>query len=95
VSTAQIVDYSIGITASVLVTVLALVYSRRALLKIQVCSFLAISSFECAACCGLSTLSCGSSAPVQHTHADMYQAARPPCIGKCRLERRLMTLRRQ
>ena len=35
VSTLQIIDYTLGITASVVVTVLALVYSRRALLKIQ------------------------------------------------------------
>ena len=35
VSKLQIIDYTIGITASVVVTVLALVYSRRALLKIQ------------------------------------------------------------
>ena len=66
VSTAQIVDYSIGITASVLVTVLALVYSRRALLKIQVCSFSAIPSFECflvAACQPKYLLLSTSSAP--------------------------------
>ena len=35
VSKLQIIDYTIGITASIVVTVLALVYARRALLKIQ------------------------------------------------------------
>ena len=34
-STVQIVDYSLGITASIIVTVVAFVYSRRALRKIE------------------------------------------------------------
>ena len=73
VSTVQIVDYSIGITASILVTVLALVYSRRALLKIQVCGFSRLPCFICASCCGLSTWIFASSTPRCNAHADMDQ----------------------
>ena len=71
VSTVQIIDYSLGITASVLVTVLALVYSRRALLKIQVGgpSIIATNRHLCLRHVGFNLASAGRDSRLLRRHA--------------------------